>query len=201
VKVHSIVAGFLSLCCLCVLCVSVVKITAAVTKETQRTQRLHREFLLTAAPQGPGLDYSIFKHNSQRHASLAYSSCHQRNDNSAPPRFPAHKPCISCHTGQFVTAAVPMCIICHTDVNNSNPPLKSFPVKFNENFNVKFDHTQHMAGSARPANGCTACHTRVRARAAALSIPAGIAAHNQCYTCHTPSSKSQSGREIASCGV
>jgi hypothetical protein len=38
-------------------------------------------------------------------------------------------------------------------------------------------------------------------RGAGLSIPANIAAHNNCYTCHTPSSKSNAGREIASCGV
>jgi c(7)-type cytochrome triheme protein len=100
-----------------------------------------------------------------------------------------------------VTPNGSLCAICHTDVNSANPPLKNFPVKFSESFNAKFDHAQHMNGSARPANGCAACHSRAGTRAAALTIPAGISAHNQCYTCHTPSSKSQSGREIASCGV
>ena len=189
-----------SLCLLCVLCVSVVKITsAALTTETQRTQSLHRDFL--AALQGPELDYSNFKHASQRHASLPCTSCHQRKDNSATPSFPGHKACISCHAGQFVTANVPMCVICHTGVNSSNPSMKTFPAKFNESFNVKFDHAQHMTGSARPASGCAACHGRSGGRAAALGIPAGIAAHNQCYTCHTPSSKSPTGKELASCGV
>ncbi|MCA1607178.1 MAG: cytochrome c3 family protein, partial [Acidobacteria bacterium] len=94
-----------------------------------------------------------------------------------------------------------MCVICHTDVNSSNPPLKTFPTRFDEGFNVKFDHAQHMTGAARPASGCSACHGRVGGRPAALGIPAGISAHNQCYSCHTPSSKSLSGREIASCGV
>ena len=189
-----------SLCLLCVLCISVVKITsAALTTETQRTQNLHRDFL--AALQGSELDYSNFKHASQHHASLPCASCHQRKDNSATPSFPGHKACISCHAGQFVTASVPMCVICHTDVNSSNPSMKNFPAKFNESFNVKFDHAQHMTGSARPASGCAACHGRSGGRAAALGIPAGIAAHNQCYTCHTPSSKSPTGKELASCGV
>jgi c(7)-type cytochrome triheme protein len=94
-----------------------------------------------------------------------------------------------------------MCVICHTDVNSSNPPLRSFPPKFNESFNVKFDHAQHMTGTARPPAGCAACHSRTGGRAAALGIPAGMSAHNQCYSCHTPNSKSQAGREIASCGV
>src|SRR5207237_4366618 len=89
-----------------------------------------------------------------------------------------------------------------TDVGSSNPPLKSFPSKFDENFNVKFDHAQHMTGSARPQSGCAACHTRLGGRAAAaLSIPASLPAHNQCYSCHTPSSKASNRREIASCGV
>lgn len=191
----------LSLCCLCVLCVSVVEITrAALITETQRTLSLHRE-LFAIMPQGPSLDYSNFKHTSQRHASLACTACHERKDNSATPNFPGHKACISCHAGQFVTASVPMCVICHTDVNSGNPPLKGFPTRFSDSFNVKFDHAQHITGAARPANGCAACHSRGGARAAALAIPASIAAHNQCYTCHTTNSKAQSGREIASCGV
>lgn len=200
---HSLRASLTSLCCLCVLCVSVVSITrAALTTETERTLSSHREFLMfAAAPQGPELDYANFKHTSQRHASLACNSCHQRSDNSATPRFPGHKACTGCHLAQFVTPNVPMCVICHTEVNSSNPPLKSFPTKFNESFNVKFDHAQHMTGLARPQSGCAACHSRMGGRAAALGIPAGIAAHNQCYTCHAPSSKSPSGREIASCGI
>ena len=200
---HSAAVWFMSLCCLCVLCVSVVNKTyATLTTEAQRTQSLHRELsfaLLT--PQDPNLDYSTFKHNSQRHASLACNACHTRSDNSATPRFPGHKACIGCHAGQFVTPSVPMCVICHSDVNSGNPPLKNFPTKFKESFNVKFDHAQHMNGSARPQNGCAACHGRAGRNVAALAIPTSIAAHNQCYTCHTPTSTSPAGKEIASCGV
>jgi c(7)-type cytochrome triheme protein len=202
---RSSLAWLISLCSLSVLCVSVVSSARVIlTTETQGTQSLHREFLMLAAtPQGPGLDYSTFNHKSQKHASLACNSCHERGgDNSATPRFPGHKACTGCHVGQFVTPAVPMCVICHTEVSSSNPPLKSFPSKFNESFNVKFDHAQHMTGSARPQGGCAACHTRLGGRAAAaLSIPASLSAHNQCYSCHTPSSKAATGREIASCGV
>lgn len=196
------VARLISVCCLCVLGVSVVSLARhGSSAETQRTQSLLREFVFAASPQSPDLDYSSFKHTSQRHASLACDACHQRSDNSATPRFPGHKACTGCHLAQFVTPNVPMCVICHTDVNSSNPPLKSFPAKFDERFNVKFDHAQHMTGTARPQNGCSACHGRVGGRAAALAIPTSLTAHNQCYTCHTPSSKAQSGREIASCGV
>ena len=154
-----------------------------------------------SSSQGPNLDYSKFIHRSQRHASIACTSCHARNDNSTTPRFPGHKACTDCHLAQFTTPNVPMCVICHANVNSGNPPLKEFPSRFNESFNVKFDHAQHDTGAARPQSGCSACHGRPVSRGVALSIPTSIAAHSQCYTCHTPSSKSNSGREIASCGV
>lgn len=153
------------------------------------------------AAQGPELDYSTFRHTSPRHAAQACTACHQRSgDNSIMPRFPGHSACQSCHMGQFVTAMVPMCSICHSDVYSGKPPLKSFPTTFKESFNVKFDHAQHMTGAARPPNGCVACHRSLN-RGVALTIPVGLNAHSQCYSCHTPSSKAASGREIASCGV
>lgn len=201
---HSTLPWFTSLCCLGVLGVWVVSADRVMfTTEAQRTRSLHREFLMiTRSPQGPELDYSSFKHTSPRHSATACNSCHDRaSDNSATPRFPEHKACTSCHLAQFVTPNVPMCVICHTDVNSSNPPLKNFPARFTEAFNVKFDHAQHMTGSARPPSGCAACHGRLGGRAAALRIPSGVSAHNQCYTCHIPTSKSSAGREIASCGV
>ncbi len=156
---------------------------------------------VAASAQAPQTDYSKFLHNSQRHSSLACNSCHERADNSATPRFPGHKACTDCHRSQFTTPQVPMCKICHTDISSNNPPLKNFPTSFNEPFNVKFDHSQHMTGSARPQRGCSGCHTSPINRGVGLSIPANIAAHNSCYTCHTPTSKSTAGREIASCGV
>lgn len=152
-------------------------------------------------PQGPEIDYSKFVHTSQRHASLACTACHTRADNSATPKFPGHAACTKCHLAQFVTPNVPMCVICHSDVKSAAAPLKAFPPSFNESFNVKFDHAQHMTGAARPANGCQACHGRATARGAALVIPVGLNAHNGCYSCHTPASKSASGRDLASCGV
>lgn len=152
--------------------------------------------------QSSDLDYSKFLHSSQRHSSLACTACHERTaDNSAQPRFPGHSACTNCHLSQFVTPGVPMCFICHTDTSTSRPPLKNFADKFKESFNVRFDHGQHMTGAARPQNGCAGCHNRPLNRGVGLSIPANLAAHSQCYACHTPSSKSASGREIASCGI
>lgn len=195
-------------CILSVLCVSVVSIASTeIITETRSTLRLKRETLVEEwvsfenSLQDRGLDYSKFLHSSQRHASLACSACHERPDNSATPIFPGHKACTGCHLGQFVTPAVPMCEICHSDVRSSNAPLKSFPSRFNERFNVKFDHAQHLATGVRPRNSCAACHSGSLLRGAALSIPVGLNAHNGCYSCHTPTSKSLAGREIASCGI
>src|SRR5688500_18579965 len=120
------------------------------TTETRRTQRV-AEYNVSLTAQGPELDYSRFIHTSQRHKALGCTACHERaGDTSPTPRFPGHKACTSCHLTPFVTPAVPMCMICPSDVKSSNPPLKSFPARFNESFNVKFDHAQHMTGSARP---------------------------------------------------
>ena len=183
-----------SLLVFCVFAIELVSATPAGTFDV-------RTSALESTAQDSQQDYSRFLHTSQRHASLACTACHTRaGDNSATPKFPGHDACTKCHLAQFVTPNVPMCVICHSDVRSASAPLKGFPSKFNESFNVKFDHAQHMTGSARPSNGCQSCHSR-SSRGAALSIPAGLNAHSGCYSCHTPSSKSGSGREIASCGV
>ncbi|HEV2802976.1 MAG TPA: cytochrome c3 family protein [Pyrinomonadaceae bacterium] len=157
----------------------------------------------TVAPsqqqQQSNIDFSKFLHNSPRHASLGCADCHRREaNNSTRPTLPGHKSCTGCHLPQFVTANIPMCAICHTDLNSQNPPVKGFPSI--RSFNAKFDHAQHNTGAARPSNGCVACHTPAARRAAAMTIPAGFNAHGQCYTCHTPGAQAN-GRDIASCGV
>jgi c(7)-type cytochrome triheme protein len=146
-----------------------------------------------------GVDFSKFLHNSDRHARLACADCHRREaNNSTRPTLPGHKSCTGCHLPQFVTQNIPMCAICHTDLNSQNPPVKGFPSL--RSFNAKFDHAQHNTGAARPASGCVACHTPAARRAAAMTIPAGLGAHRQCYSCHTPGAQAN-GRDIASCGV
>jgi c(7)-type cytochrome triheme protein len=173
-----------------------------------RKSVLHAAFIFSfllfpfsfAVSQGNDLDYSKFLHTSQRHASVACSSCHHRTDNAARPSFPGHKDCTGCHLTQFTTPNIPMCSICHANVNGNDPPRKPFPDTFKESFNVKFDHAQHMTGAARPKNGCSACHNSSLRRGVALSIPTSMSAHNECYTCHTPNAQSN-GRDIASCSV
>ena len=151
--------------------------------------------------QGPEVDYSKFLHNSQRHASLGCNSCHQRSDNSSTPKFPGHSACTGCHLGQFTTPKIPMCVICHTDVSGNRPALRNFPASFKEGFNVNFDHAQHLTERAKPKAGCNGCHAGLVNRGFGLSIPSNLKAHDICYSCHTPESKSSAGKEMASCGV
>jgi c(7)-type cytochrome triheme protein len=153
-----------------------------------------------SSAQGNEQDYSKFLHTSSKHASIACANCHHRNDNSARPAFPGHKDCTGCHLTQFTTPNIPMCSICHESVNGNDPPRKAFPDRFKEPFNMKFDHAQHLSGNAKPKNGCIACHSSPLRRGAGLSIPAGLSAHDGCYTCHTPNSQAN-GRDLASCGV
>ncbi len=155
-----------------------------------------------------GQDYSKFSHTSPgAHAALTgrsnCASCHRRSDASLEPRFPGHKDCTGCHLAQFTatfssSSENPICSICHTKggLNSSNPPMKNFAGL--RGFTAEFDHAQHVQGnsSARPAEGCAACHTTAR-RGAAQSIPARLNAHQACYQCHSPGRQASN---LSSCG-
>ncbi len=140
---------------------------------------------------------SAFSHSTPGHAAQSCDSCHRRADNSPRPALPGHKACTDCHIQQFMTSGSEFCAVCHTDVASRNPPLKAFPPL--RSFNARFDHAQHSTGAARPEQGCNSCHLPAR-RGVALSIPAGLGAHENCYHCHAPRAQA-SGRDISSCGA
>ena len=141
---------------------------------------------------------SQFSHETPTHRGVACAACHQRVDNSAEPRVPGHKACTDCHLQQFVGQPdLPMCSICHTNLETRNPPVKAFPRL--RSFNVKFDHAQHTTGAGSSEKGCAACHSP-SGRGVALTIPSGLDAHARCYTCHTPQATA-AGRDIANCGA
>jgi hypothetical protein len=144
-------------------------------------------------------NYGTFSHSVRAHADINCNSCHQRNDNSVTPRYAGHNACINCHLTQFVTPQSPMCAICHSSVQSSPAPMRAFPARFNERFNMKFDHAAHNRGAGRPADGCVACHKPLRG-GVALSIPVNLNAHSNCYSCHTPN-RVVGGRDIGSCSM
>lgn len=155
-------------------------------------------------------DYSKFSHSSPReHEDLMgranCGSCHRRSDGSPAPRFPLHKDCTGCHLLQFTasnssSSINPICTICHRpdDLNSSNALPKGFPRLMS--FAAEFDHPQHLKGieSARPGDGCTACHSPAN-RGAAETIPARLNAHQVCYTCHSPGKQASKFSACGSC--
>ena len=139
----------------------------------------------------PNQDFSKFEHSNEAHARFPCALCHERKDNSATPKRIGHLPCAGCHVQQFADNKNAICTICHTNAEDGT--VKAFPESL-KSFNVRFDHAQHT----RQTN-CAACH-KPTGNGVALSIPAGLSAHNNCFQCHTPEAKSGE-RDIASCST
>lgn len=135
--------------------------------------------------------FEAFSHKIPEHKQFQCASCHQREGPSLDMEFAAHDSCIGCHLNQFTDRSLMdrdkvMCSICHKELQSNPPPMKDFPVRFREGFNMKFDHGDHDNGAGRPPAGCASCH---QSAGAGKTIPAGFQAHNNCYTCHTAESK------------
>lgn len=128
--------------------------------------------------------YGVFSHSVEDHKEISCDACHGREGTKL--EYAGHSSCVGCHFREFVNSNSQICALCHTTSPDKPEEVKAFPASFNEGFNMMFDHAQHSAGNARPAQGCVACH---RPQAAAQSIPAGISTHSQCFVCHTPESK------------
>lgn len=130
--------------------------------------------------------FKNFSHEIEEHKKFDCTSCHRRDEKVLDNKFAGHESCVGCHLNQFTASEPAMCSICHDDLKSSPPTMKTFPAKFIEGFNMKFDHAAHESGKARPPAGCVACH---EPQGPGKSIPSGIKAHANCYTCHTPDTK------------
>lgn len=167
----------------------------------QKGERLPPTITSSETPEPPAVrtsqkTFENFSHRIPEHQSFACDSCHKRESGplkvSMELKYAGHDSCIGCHLNQFTSQEPKMCAICHQDLNTSPPTVAAFPAKFSEGFNMKFDHAVHSRGAAEPRDGCVSCHSPA---GAAKSIPAGISAHADCLSCHTPESK------IGSCNV
>ncbi len=141
--------------------------------------------------------FEAFNHAIEEHKQFECRSCHQREGQSLEMPYAGHDSCIGCHLNQFTDKTIverdkAMCAICHGDLQSNPPTMKTFPARFNEGWNMKFDHADHDSGEGRPPTGCASCH---QSAGAAKSIPVGFQAHNNCYSCHTAES------EIGSCNT
>ena len=157
-----------------------VTITASETPDAVPVRVSHREF-------------KAFSHSIPEHKQFDCNSCHRREDNSLDLKFAGHDSCVGCHISQFTNPGQQtMCTICHDDMKADPPTMKTFPDRFDEGFNMKFVHVSHISGNGRPPEGCATCH---EAAGAGKTLPVGIQAHANCFTCHTPES------QIGSCNV
>ncbi len=139
--------------------------------------------------------FEAFSHKIPEHKQFDCISCHRREGKSRELEYAGHESCVGCHLNQFITNDVTdenraMCSICHSSLDSQFPPMKAFPTRFKEGFNMKFDHAAHSRGKG--ATGCATCH---RPSGPGQTIPSGIGTHSTCYACHTAES------EIGSCNV
>jgi c(7)-type cytochrome triheme protein len=161
----------------------------------QQGQRISPPLTSAETPESPPVrvsdsTFKAFDHDVPEHKQFDCVSCHRREGKSRELAYTGHESCVGCHMNQFITNEVndqnrAMCSICHASLGTDDPPMKVFPATFLEGFNMKFDHAAHDSGKGRPAQGCTACHSLNNP---GYTIPVGIGAHANCYSCHTAES-------------
>jgi c(7)-type cytochrome triheme protein len=139
-----------------------------------------------------GKKYDKFSHEVAEHKEISCDSCHQRESGSQALKYSGHDSCIKCHLSEFTNPESGICVVCHDKLDAVPVTMRPFPARFDEGFNMKFDHGVHSQGTARPAQGCAACHS---VSGASQTIPADISSHANCFTCHTPESN------ISSCSI
>jgi hypothetical protein len=99
-------------------------------------------------------NFASFNHKIAEHKRFDCVSCHRRDAKDKTLEYAGHDSCIGCHLNQFIANKATdenraMCSICHANLNSDQPPMKVFPAKFIEGFNMKFDHAAHERGKAR----------------------------------------------------
>src|SRR5439155_4043338 len=96
--------------------------------------------------------FEAFSHKIPEHKQFACDTCHQREGRSLDIKLAGHESCIGCHLNQFTNRddeAKVMCGICHSNTKSDSPPVKAFPTKFVEGFNMQFDHAANAQGKGR----------------------------------------------------
>lgn len=130
--------------------------------------------------------FKDFSHSIPEHTQFECNTCHQREAGGVKSQLGGHESCIGCHMNEWIDQEQMICSVCHTNVESTDPPVKAFPVKFIEGFNMRFDHAKHSDGPGKPAAGCVACHN---SSGRGKTIPYGFEAHADCYGCHTRENK------------
>ena len=111
--------------------------------------------------------------------AMSCNSCHESVANNgqcpkAEVRFPKHEACAGCHTANFYTPPLTICVNCHKNTTfSANNPLKELTRQVTPR-RAEFSHNTH-SGTA-----CTQCHTFVKG-GERVTHPS----HPNCCQCHT----------------
>ncbi len=178
----------------------------------------------TATPVATPPNYERFTHQThlgvvkvpgtfQAH-ELKCDSCHDQRDlmknlvetsernKQKRLKFPGHKACVECHVQQFTAKPQQTCTICHVAKQGGlglRPAQRDFPLRYD--FNAFFDAKQHETHvtynlPSGEKTSCNSCHKQTDKPA-----PLGVAAHAECYVCHSPTSSDQKAAQKSGCIV
>lgn len=111
--------------------------------------------------------------------AMSCNSCHESVANNgqcpkAEVRFPKHEACASCHTANFYTPPLTICVNCHKNTAfSANNPLKELTRQVTPR-RAEFSHSTHSGTS------CTQCHAFIKG-GERVAHPS----HPNCCQCHT----------------
>ena len=111
--------------------------------------------------------------------AMSCNSCHDMVAASgqcpkAEVRFPKHEACAGCHTANFYTQPLTICVNCHQSASfSANNPLKELSRQVTPR-RAEFSHQSHAG------NSCTKCHALQKG-----GISVAHPSHPNCCECHT----------------
>ena len=111
--------------------------------------------------------------------AMSCNSCHDMVAASgqcpkAEVRFPKHEACAGCHTANFYTQPLTICVNCHKSASfSANNPLKELSRQVTPR-RAEFSHQSHAG------NSCTKCHALQKG-----GISVAHPSHPNCCECHT----------------
>ncbi|MEW6730621.1 MAG: hypothetical protein AB1489_04720 [Acidobacteriota bacterium] len=125
--------------------------------------------------------------------------CHRNIDAFIKPArieepLPYHDSCVQCHSEQFTSVKLEICIGCHNRPYNQNPPVLPFTKQLNQ-FGMEFSHATHSArpnpvGNQKQEWDCAVCHNYYSDnKTARVTYPD----HPECNKCHTAENKPAKG--------
>ncbi len=111
--------------------------------------------------------------------AMSCNSCHEMvaDAGTCPKqevRYPKHEACAGCHTANFYTPPLTICVNCHKNATfSANNPLKELTRQVTPR-RAEFSHKSHTG------NDCTSCHALQKG-----GVSVAHPSHPNCCQCHT----------------